>query len=125
MDDGYVIPGLDEKWSFAGATLPEWISGVAAAMVASEMVSSASRSMPILIMALIATPLILAAIRKQFPDEERGLRNALTVAMGMKPMGIPLPSKLQPVWSGSPLRRMDEKKEFRQLNLDVLFVAEE
>ena len=46
MDDGYVIPSLNENWTFAGAKPMEWISGLMAALIFSELfVSNLGRQM--------------------------------------------------------------------------------
>ena len=60
---------------------------------------------------------VMAMLRKQFPDEERGVRNLVMVSCGFEPIGIPSPAKLQPVWSGAPVRDLPEKSLFRQLEL--------
>ena len=125
MDDGYVIPALGEGWSFAGARVMEWMAGLIMAMLSSELFTNPVRSMPILIAIAIGTPLILASFRKQFPDEERGLRNAAMVALGFEPPGLPAPAPMQPIWSGAPLQRLSEECEFSTLNLHSLFVDQE
>ena len=122
MDDGYVIPALGEGWSFAGARGMEWVAGLVAAMLCSELVTTPVRAMPLLMAIAVGTPLILASLRKQFPDEERGLRNAAMVALGFEPPGIPKPAPMQPIWSGAPTTELPEECEFNTLGLHAVFV---
>lgn len=125
MDDGYVIPGLNENWTFAGAKPMEWASGLMAALIFTELfVSNIGRSMPLIMMVLVSVPIILATLRKAYPDEERGLRNHIMSIMGLEPPDIPSPSMLQPVWSGMRIEELAEKTEFRQLGLDVVLKPE-
>ena len=58
-----------------------------------------------------------------FPDEERGVRNAMMTAFGFTPLGIPAPARLQPFWSGAPLRKLPEDWKFSRCHLDVLFTC--
>lgn len=126
MDDGYVIPGLNEDWTLGGAKLFEWIAGFCMALVFSEVfVSKMARQMPLLGAILVGTTFGLAALRRRFPDEERGVRNFFMVAMGACPPGLAAPSSIQPLWSGSPLRALDEKTNYMQLGLDKLFGAQD
>jgi len=118
MDNGEVIVALNEDWAFAGATLPEWMSGFVVFLLSSECFDKVSRSMPLLLFFWVATTFLLAAARKSFPDEERGLRNAATTTLGFVPPGIPSPAKFTPVWSGTPLRELDEKAHYNVLRLD-------
>ena len=125
MDDGYVIPSLNENWTFAGAKPMEWISGLMAALIFSELfVSNLGRQMPIVLLILVLVPLLLATARKTYPDEERGLRNHLMSIMGLSPPDIPMPAILQPIWSGSPMRVMPEDCEFTQLGLELVMFEE-
>lgn len=125
MDDGYVIPGLNENWTFAGAKPMEWASGLIAALIFTELfVSNMGRSMPLILMVLVATPITLATLRKAYPDEERGLRNHLMSVLGMSPPDIPSPSNLQPVWSGMRIQDLRDDCEFKQLGLDVILEPE-
>lgn len=122
MDDGYVIPGLNEDWTLGGAKLFEWIAGISMALVFSEIfLTKMARSMPLLGLVLVMTTFGLAALRRRFPDEERGIRNAGMVALGICPPGLPAPSALQPIWSGSPNRALHEESYFMQLGLDKLW----
>ncbi len=123
MDNGQVIPGLNESWTMLGAKLMEWVSGFVALICAQELIfkESAGKAMPALMMIWFGTTLGLAALRKRFPDEERGLANMCMVSMGFCPPGIPAPADLQPIWSGCPLRELNEETEFRYLDLDQVF----
>ncbi len=125
MDDGYVIPALNEGWSFAGAKPMEWASGLVAAILVKEFfISNLGRSMPLFIMTFVCVPMLLATVRKMYPDEERGVRNHLMSLMGMAPPDIPPPAALQPVYSGSPMREMDKTKEFVALGLNLVTDSE-
>ncbi len=126
MDDGYVIPCLNEEWTLLGAKLSEWGAGMVMFMVVAEGFQlNISRSMPLLLGISLITILSLAAFRKKFPDEERGVRNSVCCAIGIPPQGIPAPALMQPVWSGAPLRELPEKCEYRELELDLLFEKQE
>lgn len=119
MDDGYVIPRLNENWTFAGATPMEWCCGLVAGILLQELfLANMGRNMPLILMTIVGVPVIMATIRKTFPDEERGVRNALMVRLGFAPTDIPLPACMQPVWSGLPMRDMEEEREFIKLGLD-------
>ncbi|MCI5066192.1 hypothetical protein MRY87_10745 [bacterium] len=126
MDNGEVIPGLDEGWTFAGARVTEWGSGFLVAILIQEMfLSSPARTMPIFLGILIGTTFGLVRLRKAFPDEERGVANFFMVILGISPPGIPAPAAIQPVWSGVPVKKLEEKKEYHQLHLSELFDEEE
>ncbi len=126
MDNGEEIPGLNEDWMFAGAKLFEWMAGFMSMLIASELfVGNASRSMPILVMVMVGTTFGLASVRRNFPDEERGVRNLVMVSLGFEPPGIPKPADIQPVWSASPIRELDEKTNFMELGLDEIFQKED
>ncbi len=126
MDNGEVIPGLSDDWTFMGAKVMEWGSGFVMAMIAHETIlGQSSRNMPIFLSILLGTTFLLAGLRKSFPDENRGVANITMVQLGLEPPGIPTPAALQPIWSGAPLKTMDEKKEFIELGLDRVFYEEE
>jgi len=126
MDNGEVIPGLNEDWTLGGAKLSEWVGGFMTFIIASELFfTNVGRAMPQLMVIFIGTTFGLAGLRRAFPDEERGIRNAAMTAMGIPPPGIPIPASLQPYWSGAPMREMDETTEFRQLSLDLIFKSSE
>lgn len=122
MDDGYVLPGLNEEWTLGGAKLMEWIAGFCTALIFSEIfLTNVARSMPMLMLVLVGTTFGMAALRRQFPDEERGVRNAAMVAMGVPPPGIPAPASIQPLWSGAPMRDVQANSYFAQLGLKDVF----
>jgi hypothetical protein len=73
--------------------------------------------MPFLVLVMIGTTLSLATLRKRFPDEERGVMNLLMTTCGFAPPGIPVPSKLQPRWSGGRITTLDKDSMFMQLEL--------
>lgn len=122
MDNGEEIQALNESWTLAGAKLGEWISGLVMCMVSSEAFNvKGGTSAPFFGIVLLGTTLGLAAVRRRFPDEERGVRNFCMVGLGFAPPGIPTPATLQPQWSGAPVRELPEKGYFRQLKLEALF----
>ena len=126
MDNGEVIPGLNEDWTLGGAKLSEWVGGFMMFIIASELFfTNVGKSMPQLMAIFIGGTFGMAALRRMFPDEERGIRNAAMTAMGIPPPGIPAPAVLQPYWSGAPMREMDETTEFKALSLDLLFETAE
>lgn len=120
MDGGDVIPGLNEDWTFAGAKIFEWMAGFMTSFLAANMVDKPAQWMPVLVMIWIGTTLSLALMRKKFPDEERGVRNVVMVSCGFEPPGIPAPSKLQPLWSGAPIKAVKEESLYAQLGLEEL-----
>lgn len=117
MDNGDVIPCLNEDWTFAGCKLMEWMAGLMMALMIGTAIEKPANAMPFLVLVMIGTTLVMAMLRKQFPDEERGVRNLIMVSCGFEPIGIPAPAKLQPVWSGAPIRDLSENTLFRQLEL--------
>jgi len=118
MDDGHVIPALNEDWSFAGAKLMEWMAGLTTAFLASTAVEKPAVWMPFLVLIMIGTTISLATLRKRFPDEERGVMNLLMTTCGFAPPGIPIPARLQPRWSGGRIFTLNEKSLYMQLELD-------
>jgi hypothetical protein len=125
MDDGYVIPGLNENWTFAGAKPMEWASGLVAALIFTELfISNTGKGMPLILMVMVTVPIVLATARKAYPDEERGLRNHMMSKLGLQPPDIPAPSQLQPVWSGLRVAELDSSCEFVKLGLDVILDPE-
>lgn len=120
MDNGGVIPGLNEDWTFAGCKVFEWVSGLMAGMLLSNFFEKPGTVMPILVAVVVGTALGLAQLRRQFPDEERGVRNLVMVTCGIAPVGIPAPSKLQPRWSGGRINGLGENTLYSQLGLEVL-----
>ncbi len=122
MDDGYTIAGLNEGWTLGGARVMEWVSGFVMAMISTELLHlKMGTSGPMMAVVLIMTTFSLAGLRRQFPDEERGIRNAAMVGLGFEPPGIPSPAAFKPYWSGAPVRALSEKSYFVNLNLADLF----
>lgn len=122
MDNGEVIPGLNEDWTFAGAKAMEWIAGGIATLVYAELfLVKPATAMPLLMAICIGTTLGLSMLRRQFPDEERGVRNFLMVLCGFRPPDIPSPSSLQPMWSGAPVPMLSERSKFERLGLGEMF----
>lgn len=118
MDNGSVIPCLEEGWTLAGAKVGEWASGFAAFILVSEAFNlNPVRTAPLLMAVFLITTFSLAGLRTRFADEERGIRNLAMVGLGFSPPGIPAPSTLQPLWSGAPLQELPENKEFVELGL--------
>lgn len=130
MDDGQVIPRLNEDWTFFGAKPMEWASGLIFAMLFVELFlpkNNWGRYMPLIIIVLVGFPITLARLRQIYPDQERGLRNHVMSILGFTPVDIPPPAKLQPVWSGAPYQELEDVKKdckYLQLQLDKVFVNE-
>jgi hypothetical protein len=120
MDDGHVIPALNEDWTFAGAKLMEWMAGLTTAFLASTAVEKPAHWMPFLVLIMIGTTISLATLRKRFPDEERGVMNLLMSTCGFAPPGIPAPARVQPRWSGGRISAVNQNSLFMQLNMDEL-----
>jgi hypothetical protein len=118
MDDGHVIPALNEDWTFAGAKLMEWMAGVTTAFLCSNLFDKPAHYMPLLCIIMIGTTLFLATLRKRFPDEERGVMHLFMTTCGFAPPGIPAPAKLQPRWSGGRISSLKQSCLFIQLELD-------
>ena len=121
FDDGEVLQGLDEDWTFMGANAMEWACGLVVFVLISLFADSPARAMPFMLLGWVLTTTTLAAMRRSFPDQERGVRNAVCVACGFPPPGIPAPSVMQPIWSGSPSRQVRENTKFVQLGLSDMF----
>ena len=121
FDDGEVLQGLDEDWTFMGANAMEWACGLVVFVLISLFADSPARAMPFMLLGWVLTTTTLAAMRRGFPDQERGVRNAVCVACGFPPPGIPAPSVLQPVWSGCPAREVRPGTKFVQLGLDKMY----
>lgn len=126
MDNGEEIPGLNEEWNFLGASLQEWIAGVAMFFVSSEIIFQGkfASGMPVLLVICVATTMALSSLRRSFPDETRGVRNYFLTLCGFEPPGIPTPSILQKSWSGGPISDLKPECEFNTLNLDAIFEVE-
>ena len=125
MDNGEVIPGLNESWTFAGAKVNEWLAGFVMFMMSGELAFGWGPSMPLNLIIFVSTTLVMASLRKIFPDEERGMRNAAMMFCGFAPPGIPKPALLEPVWSGVPVRKLREDSKWCALNLSEIFIEHE
>lgn len=121
FDDGEVLQGLDEPWTFAGANAMEWAVGLVVFLMIGSFARTPASAMPFMIAGWVLTTTTLATIRKMFPDEERGVRNAVLTSCGFPPPGIPAPAIIQPVWSASPLKTIPENWHFKKLGLNRLF----
>lgn len=121
FDDGEVLQGLDENWTFMGANAMEWACGLVVFLLISLFADSPARAMPFMLLGWILTTVTLAGLRKSFPDEERGVRNAVSTACGFPPPGIPSPSALQPVWSGAQIREINKNSKYYVLGLNKMF----
>jgi hypothetical protein len=127
MDNGEVIPGLDEDWNFGGANIAEWMAGLVAFIMVQEIFLAGQkigRAMPLLMMVWVITTLSLAMLRRRFPDQHRGLRNHLMTVMGFAPPGIPAPASLQPYWSGCRMQKLPEQSKLLILKLDEAWELE-
>jgi hypothetical protein len=120
-DNGEVLQGLDEDWTFMGANAMEWACGLVVFVLISLFADSPARAMPFMLLGWVLTTTTLAGMRRSFPDQERGVRNALCTACGFPPPGIPAPAVLQPVWSGSHLRELRTQTRFHRYGLDKMF----
>ena len=118
MDNGEVIPALNEDWTFAGCKPMEWMSGLVLSFLVSTAFDKPAHYMPLLVIIWIGSSLSLGASRRKFPDEERGVRNMCMAACGFEPPGIPAPASLQPRWSAAPLRELSDTTLFAQLYMD-------
>lgn len=124
-DNGEVLPGLNESWTFMGANALEWASGLMVFVLLSLLGRSAATMMPLMLAGWVGTTVGLASIRRVFPDEERGLRNYLSTICGVCPIGLPAPSRLQPIWSGCPLQKLEDTTRFARLGLSQMFPSHE
>ncbi|MGA1191938.1 MAG: hypothetical protein ACO3XO_06635 [Bdellovibrionota bacterium] len=127
MDNGEVIPGLGEGWTFAGARPMEWGSGLVLGICAQELLftGSPASTMPYFIAIIVGTALLLKSLRKSFPDEEKGVANYCMAQLGIEPPTIPPPAQLQPLWSGTPMQAISVKKEYMELGLINIFPHEQ
>ena len=121
FDNGEVLNGLNQRWTFLGANIMEWGCGLMTFMIISTFSQSPVRVMPYMLLGMVATTATMASLRKSFPDEERGIRNAFMTACGFPPPGIPAPSAIQPVWSAAPVDELDEESTYRRLGLDTFY----
>ncbi len=125
MDDGFVIPGLNEGYTLAGAKPMEWISGLVMGMLCQELLGlNLGTSGPIMIAIVLASTMFLAGARRGFPDEERGIRNVVMVSLGFEPPNMPAPADFRNYWSGAPLRNIATKTYYHQLGLEAVLHGE-
>jgi len=123
MDNGEVIPNLDKPWEFLMARLHEWLSGMIFALIVNEILfTNTANAMPLIVSIMILSTYSLAMARLKFADGTRGFVNWCTVQMGVPPIGIPLPSALQPVWSGAPVRKLNTLSLYIDLGFDEFFL---
>ena len=120
FDNGEVLPGLNEDWTFMGANAMEWACGLVVFLIISLFAETPARAMPFMLAGWVLTTVTLASLRRSFPDQQRGVRNAMATACGFPPPDIPAPAKLQPVWSGFPTRSLSSESKYMKLGLDKL-----
>jgi len=121
MDNGEVYQNLDEDWTFMGADLVEWGTGLVSFMIVSLFAPSAARGLPFMLVAWVGTAQACAFLRRSFPDGRRGVKNAALTAFGLPPPGLPEPASIRDIWSAAPVRSLSSMCKFRQLGLDRLF----
>ena len=121
MDGGEVLQGLDEPWTFLRANMMEWTSGMLVFLMIGSVGRTPAAQMPLMLVGWVVTTSTLSVIRNMFPDQERGVRNALMASCGFAPPGIPTPARLQHVWSGAPIRQLPALKKFNRIGFDQLF----
>ncbi len=131
FDNGEVLPDLDKPWTFLGATMTEWIIGFAVFVLISVFAQSGhvGRMIPFMLLGWVFTTYTLGSMRRLFPDGEKGLRNHFSTLIGVPPIGIPTPSKLQPVWSATPVKKLrplwskvyQKECDFIDIGLDKIF----
>ena len=90
QDSGDVLPGLDEPWTFMGANAMEWAVGLVVFLLIGSMSRTPASAMPLMMVGWLLTTSTLASTRRLYPDEQRGVRNAVMSACGFPPPGIPL-----------------------------------
>jgi len=119
FDDGEVLQGLQVNWTFLGANLMEWSAGFMVFILCSLFAEPGrvGVAVPFMVIGWVCTTVALASVRKMFPDEERGMRNALIAFCGFAPMDIPAPSSLQPLWSAAPITELPEEWLFTQIGM--------
>ena len=126
MDNGEVIPGLNDGYTFLGAKIMEWMSGFIMAMLTAAIFQiNITQWAPLLVIIAFFTTTSMAKLRRSFPDEERGIANLCASRLGFSPPGIPRPARIQPFWSGCPIKGYPELKEFNYLGLDEVFSIDE
>ena len=123
FDDGEVLPGLNENWTFLGATIFEWALGIVVFVMISIFAPPGRTGVmvPFMLLGWVATTYSFASVRQLFPDEERGVANTVMTYCGFEPLAIPAPSALQPIWSGAPVKELKDKSKYLEVGLDALF----
>lgn len=125
VDAGEVLPGLHETWTFLGANALEWGAGLIVFLLISLFFENVAAGMPFMLLGWVLTTVQLAVLRKMYPDEERGVRNAFMSACGFPPIDIPPPSSMQHIWSATPLGELSKESRFVKLGLNDLFFCGE
>lgn len=120
MDGGEVIPGLNEDWTFANCKVFEWISGFMVSFLVATVVEKPGTAIPFLLLIWVGSTLTLSYLRRQFPDETRGVANLFILTCGVCPPGIPRPARIQPRWSGGRISSVREGCMYTELGLDDL-----
>ncbi len=120
-DDGEVLPGLNEPWTFVGANAMEWGVGIVVFVMIGSFARTPASAMPFMLGGWVLTTTTLATVRNLFPDQERGVRNAVMTACGFPPPGIPAPAALQPIWSGAPVTGAKVNSRFVRLGFEHTF----
>ena len=122
-DDGEVLPGLNENWTFLGATAFEWALGIVVFVMISIFAPPGRIGVmvPFMLAGWVATTYSFASVRQLFPDEERGVANTMMTFCGFEPLNIPAPSALQPIWSGAPAQELKKDNKFNEVGLDAMF----
>jgi len=122
MDSGEEIPSLNEGYTLFGAKISEWVAGITTGFIsmfiAQEFFGVRGPTIaPLLFVISGATTIFLRTTRIRFPDEERGMMNAVLDSLGFTPPGLPDTARNQPYWSGGRIRRLPDKSNFNQLDL--------
>lgn len=121
-DSGEVIPGLNEGWTLLGAKITEWMSGFLMAMMFHGVTYiSIMQFLPVYVIIFFGVTFFLASVRRQFPDEERGVANLTLTRLGFQSPFIPPPASIQPYWSGAPIHEIPEDTDYMFLDLDQVF----
>jgi hypothetical protein len=127
MDNGEEIQGLGDGWTFLGAKISEWCAGIAMFLIVGEVFFKGRMNLgiPFMVLAGVGTALSLVRLRKQFPDEEKGVINHFCVMFGFCPPGLPTPAEFRQHWSGIPAGQLSEQSEFVKLGLHEVFFPEQ
>ena len=74
FDDGEVLQGLDEPWTFFGANGMEWAVGLVVFLLIGSFARTPVSAMPIMLVVWETTTSTLASTRKIYPDEQRRMQ---------------------------------------------------